>query len=207
MSRRAAALNRAIVFVIGLALIGVGAYAAAWYLRVPFVRDLVARYDRVRVESAPLQGWWQWALAGTLVVALVFGLALAVVDLTRRRTSAVTVTDPATGAVTTVDPGALADGLAAQLAQFPGVHRVRARAVLERGLPTMLVTVSADAALDTVAFTASAEALARGAARALGGARVATQVLLHVDPAAQTEHGQTERAHVPPEVPGAARAS
>jgi hypothetical protein len=70
------------------------------------------------------------------------------------------------------------------------VRATRSRAVVERHLPTLSVTVYADPNIDVADFTARAEETAERAARALGGARVATQVLLHLDPAHPESGGQ-----------------
>ncbi len=103
MTHRTAAVNRLIVLLVGLALLGFGAYAIAWDLQVPIVREWVSRYDRARVTALPDQGWWGWALAATVVVGLVFGIVVLALDLTRRRTSAVAVPDRESGTYVTVD--------------------------------------------------------------------------------------------------------
>ncbi|WP_071990759.1 hypothetical protein [Rhodococcus rhodnii] len=181
MSRRAAAFNRLVVLVLALVLLGAGAYAFAWYIGVPRIREWVGRYDREAVDAAATQSWWVWALAGTLAASLVLALAVLVVDLTRRRPESVTVGDAADGSAT-LDLPALADGLAEQLRAYPGVRRVRAHAMVDRGLPTLELTVTADAEIDVVGFTSTAEAVARGSNVMLPGSRVATRVLLHLEP-------------------------
>ena len=65
MRHRTAAVNRVIVLIVGLALLGFGVYAVAWDLQVPIVREWVSRYDRARVTALPDQDWWGWALAGS----------------------------------------------------------------------------------------------------------------------------------------------
>ncbi|MBC2639290.1 MULTISPECIES: hypothetical protein [unclassified Rhodococcus (in: high G+C Gram-positive bacteria)] len=188
MRHRTAAVNRVIVLLVGLALLGFGAYAVAWDLRVPLVREWVARYDRERVTALPDQDWWGWALAATVLVGLVFGIVLLALDLTRRRTSPVAVPDRESGTFVTVDLGSLANGVASELAQYPGVRQTRARAVIERGLPTLSIVVTADATLDIYDFTRKSEDVASWVASTLGGQEVATQVLLHLDRADHPVH-------------------
>ncbi|MDF3304295.1 hypothetical protein P3H15_04605 [Rhodococcus sp. T2V] len=188
MTHRTAAVNRLIVLLVGLVLLGFGAYAIAWDLQVPIVREWVSRYDRARVTALPDQGWWGWALAATVVVGLVFGIVLLALDLTRRRTSAVAVPDRESGTYVTVDLGSLANGVASELAQYPGVRQTRARAVVERGLPTLSIVVTADPTLDIHDFTRTSEDVASWVASTLGGEQVATQVLLHLDRADHPVH-------------------
>ena len=188
MRHRTAAVNRVIVLLVGLALLGFGAYAVAWDLQVPIVREWVSRYDRARVTALPDQDWWGWALAATVVVGLVFGIVLLALDLTRRRTSPVAVPDRESGTFVTVDLGSLANGVASELAQYPGVRQTRARAVIERGLPTLSIVVTADPTLDMYDFTRKSEDVASWVASTLGGEVVATQVLLHLDRADHPVH-------------------
>ncbi|MFE5703775.1 hypothetical protein [Rhodococcus koreensis] len=188
MTHRTAAVNRLIVLLVGLALLGFGAYAIAWDLQVPIVREWVSRYDRARVTALPDQGWWSWALAATVVVGLVFGIVVLALDLTRRRTSAVAVPDRESGTYVTVDLGSLANGVASELAQYPGVRQTRARAVVERGLPTLSIVVTADPTLDIHDFTRKSEDVASWVASTLGGEQVTTQVLLHLDRADHPVH-------------------
>ena len=183
MSRRLAALNRAIVLVLGLALIGCAAYALAWNLGVTAIRDLVARYDREAVVAVPTWTWWPWLLAGVLVAALVFGIVLLSLDLTRRRPHPVRIVDPESGLSVAIDLGALADGIAGELREFPEVRSVRARALVDRGLPTLSLVVNAHAGIDILAFTARAEETAAWIAATVQDADIATQVRLHLDPA------------------------
>ncbi|WP_072690596.1 hypothetical protein [Rhodococcus marinonascens] len=191
MTHRTAAVNRLIVLVVGLALLGVGGYAIAWDLKVPIVREWVSRYDRDLVSRLPEQGWWVWALVATVVVGLVFGIILLALDLTRRRTSPVAVPDPETGTYVTVDVNSIAGGVSSELAKYPGVRQTRARAVIERGLPTLLIVVTADPTINIADFTRASEDIAAWVESTIGGEQVATQVLLHLDradhPAAHVE--------------------
>ena len=185
MKLRTVLVNRFVTFGVGLMLLGVGAFALGWLGRIPFTRDSLARLDRPRVIDVPDQPWWTAARWGAVAVGLTVGIVLLVVNLSRRRTSTVQLYDQVTDATLGVELGPVADGVAAELAALPGVRSARGRAVVERHLPTLSVTVHADPNIDVAGFTASAEETALRAARALGGARVATQVLLHLDPAVE----------------------
>ena len=62
MKLRTVLVNRFVTFAVGLALLGLGAFALAWVGRVPFTRDSLARLDRPRVIDVPDQPWWTAAL-------------------------------------------------------------------------------------------------------------------------------------------------
>lgn len=195
MKRRTALFTRALVLLVGCALLGLGGYAIAWVLQFPLAREWVARIDRPRVIDVPDQRWWPWALAATVALGLLIGITLLAVTLTRRRTSPVQLYDSVTGTAVTVELGPAASGIAGELAALPGVRHTKGRAVVERGLPTLSVVVTADPALVDIAdFTAQAEGIAARVAHDLGYAPVATQVLLHLD---RADHRAEDSEPVP----------
>lgn len=189
MRRRTSVLDRIVAFGAGLALLAGGVVTLLWGLRVEWARALVRRFDRAELTAVPDQSWWPTALGVTAVVAFVVGVALLLVNVRRGRPETMPVfpTDDAAtdvgDASLSVDLGPLASGLAGELSSLEGVRTVRQAAVDERGLATLRVTVVAEPTIDVADFTRSAEALARSMAAALPGAPVATQVLLHLDPA------------------------
>ncbi len=88
-----------------------------------------------------------------------------------------------------IDLGPIATGVAAELARLPGVRRARGRALSDRGLATIQVTVEADPRTDIAALTDAADRVAATTTAALGGsaiADVAVRVLLHLDRTDQT---------------------
>lgn len=183
MKLRTVLVNRFVAFAVGLSLVGSGAFALAWVWQVPAAREQLARLDRPQVIDVPDQPWWAAALWTVLAVGLTIGIVLLAFNLSRRRTSTVQLYDEVTDATLGVELGPVAEGAARELELVPGVRSARGRAVVERHLPTLTVTVHADATIDVAEFTAAAEDTARRTAAALGGAHVATQVLLHLDPA------------------------
>lgn len=189
MSRRLALLNRLVVVVLGIILIGVAAYALAWKFNVPAIRELVSTYDRDAVTAAPVATWWPWLLAVVLAASLIGGIVLLTLDLTRRRPHAVTLVDGESGSVVTVDLESLAEGVAGELRAFEGVRSVRGRAVLDGGLPTLALTVTAHPSIDVVEFTETAEEKANWITATLAGrdqqSAVAVLVQLHLAPADQ----------------------
>ena len=201
MKRGAAALNRLLVLVVGLLLAGVGAAALAWDRDVTAIRDAAAHLDRDRVTAIPDQNWWHWALGATIAGCLVLGVVVLAVDLTRRRAAPSTLLETATDTPVAIDLGPVAAGVAAELQRLPGVRRARGRAVSDRGLATVQVTVDADPRSDIDALVRAAEYTAATTTSALGGAAVAdvaVRVLLHLDradhPPAPTPAAQPDPA-------------
>lgn len=184
MKRGPAALNRLLVLLIGLVLAGVGATALAWDRGVPTVRDAVGRLDRDRIGAVPDEPWWHWALGATFGICLVLGLVVLVVDLSRRRAAPTGMLESATDTPVSIDLGPIATGVAAELDRQPGVRRARGRALSDRGLATIQITVEADPRTDISGLADAAERVAATTTAALGGstiADVAVRVLLHLD--------------------------
>ncbi|QBJ95630.1 hypothetical protein ERC79_06325 [Rhodococcus sp. ABRD24] len=181
MKWRPAALNRLLVLVVGIVLAIAGATAIAWERNVQFVRDRVAHLDRDRLIAVPEQPWWHWALGTTLAASLILGILVLAVDLTRRRAAPSQLLESATGTPVSIDLGPVATSVAAELATLPGVHRARGRAVSDRGLATISVTLDAAADADVDAITRASERIAATTTSAIDGAEVAVRVLLHLD--------------------------
>lgn len=184
MKRGAATLNRVLVLVVGLALAALGAAAIAWDRDVPTVRDAVRHIDRDRVAAIPDESWWHWALGVTIAVCVLLGLVVLAVDLVRRRAAPSTMLETATDTAVAIDLGPVASGVAAELEQLPGIRHARGRAISDRGLATIQVTLDADPHGDIAAMVREAEHVAATTTSALGGsavADVAVRVLLHLD--------------------------
>ncbi|PTR31365.1 hypothetical protein C8K36_101396 [Rhodococcus sp. OK519] len=184
MKRGPAALNRLLVLVIGLVLATAGATALAWDRGVPAVRDAVGRFDRDRVSAVPEQTWWHWALGATIGVCVVLGVVVLAVDLSRRRTAPTGMLEASTDTAVSIDLGPIAQGVAAEMSRLPGVRRARGRALSDRGLATVQVTLDADPHTDIGALTHASERVAATTTAALGGTSVtdvAVRVLLHLD--------------------------
>lgn len=188
MRRRTSIIDRLVALAAGCVLLAAAGVALAWWSGLDWAREFVQRFDRARIAAVPDESWWPTALGVTAVLAFVAGLVLLLINVRRGRPATMPVfpgeTVAQSGAADlSVDLGPLAVGLAGELSALDGVRAVRASAVDERGLATLRVAVVADPTVDVADFTRSAEALARSMAAALPGAPVATQVLLHLDPA------------------------
>lgn len=188
MKRGAAALNRLLVLVVGLVLAVVGAAAIAWDRDVPAVRTAVRHLDRDDIAAIPDEPWWHWALGATITVCALLAVVVLAVDLVRRRAAPSTMLETATDTAVAIDLGPVAGGVAAELERLPSVRRARGRAVSDRGLATIQVTLDADPHGDIAALVRDAEHVAATTTSALGGAvvaDVAVRVLLHLD---RTDH-------------------
>ena len=184
MKRGAAVINRLLVLVVGLALAVAGAGALAWDRGVATVRKAASHLDRDQVAAVPDQPWWHWALGAAIAVGVILAVVVLVVDLARRRAAPSTMLETFTDTAVAIDLGPIADGVAVELGRLPGVRRARGRAVSDRGLDTIQVTLDADPHCDIAALVRSAERVAATTTSALGGtavADVAVRVLLHLD--------------------------
>ena len=175
-----AGVDRLLAITTGLALLAGGGFALAWHYDAPWARETLSRFDRARIAELPDQGWWVPTLAVVVCLAVVTALLLLIGNFSPRTTgTASVIEEPHFSAH--VDLSAIATGVAAELAEFPGVRRARGTAIDDRGMPTIAVSVYAAADFDVVAFTALAEARAAFVAESLAGAHVATRIQLHVD--------------------------
>ncbi|RZL68831.1 MAG: hypothetical protein EOP29_26215 [Rhodococcus sp. (in: high G+C Gram-positive bacteria)] len=175
-----AGVDRLVAVIAGATLLAGGGFALAWHYDVPWARETLSRFERARIAELPQQGWWVPTLAIVVAVAVVAALVLLIGNFSPRTTgTASVIEEPHFSAH--VDLSAIASGVAAELAQFPGVRRARGTAIDDRGMPTITVSVYAAADFDVVGFTAEAESRAAFVARSLGGANVATRVQLHID--------------------------
>lgn len=175
-----AGVDRLLAVVAGLGLIAGGSFTLAWHYDAPWAREWLSRFDRARIAALPEQSWWVPTLAVVVCVAVVVALLMLIGNFSPRTTgTASVIEEPHFSAH--ADLSAIASGVAAELAEFPGVRRAKGTAIDDRGMPTVAVSVYAAADFDVVAFTTDAESCAAFVARSLGGADVATRVQLHID--------------------------
>ncbi|OZC97566.1 hypothetical protein CH275_26035 [Rhodococcus sp. 06-235-1A] len=175
-----AGADRLLAVVAGLGLVAGGSFALAWHYDVPWARETLSRFDRAEIADLPQQGWWVATLAIVVAVAVVVALVLLIGNFSPRSTATASVIEQPHFSAH-VDLSAIASGVAAELAEFPGVRRAKGTAIDDRGMPTIAVSVYAAADFDVVAFTTDAESRAAFVAESLAGTHVATRIQLHVD--------------------------
>jgi hypothetical protein len=181
VKRATAAVDRLLVVVLGAVLVGGGAFALAWHFDLPIAVDALSRFDRDIFAGIPEQPWWATTLAVVTLVSALVAVGLLIGNLSPRRTGTLQISADESLAVR-LDLGAVARGVAADLASFPGVESSRGRAIDDRGTATLAVTVQSTPHLDIDAFNRVVEDKAAFVAHALGGGDVALRVQLHVKP-------------------------
>ncbi len=182
MKRATAAIDRLLVVLLGLTLMAGAAFAFAWWLDVPLAREHLSRFDRETLAGLPSHSWWGAALGVAAATSAVVATALLIGNLSPRHTRTLQISADQSLAVR-VDLVALARGVAADFASFPGVTSVRRQAIDDRGIATLAVTLRASPNLDIHAFTRFAEQKAAVIADAVQGGAVALRVQVHVDAA------------------------
>jgi len=147
MRNGTAALGRVLSALLGLGLLAGGGSLLLWRLHVHAARQLYAHADRHWYATAAEQHWWSWTLAATMVFATLAGVGLLAITLRPNRLGtldlAAVPTDSPTPGTTDVHAGALANAVATTLAKQPGVTAATGRAVYDRGLRTLRITISA----------------------------------------------------------------
>lgn len=182
MKRRTATVDRLLTLLLGTGLVCAGAGLIAWRRRVGFVRRWLARSDRDFYLQAPHQGWWDFALAGVAVLALLAGVWLLAANLRPNRYSTIALGNSTGHETTVVAAAQVASAVAATLARDPAITDASGIAVIDRGRPTLRFTVTADAAIPITQVRSLISVANDDIEFALGGTRIATQVFLRYLP-------------------------
>ncbi|WP_051026475.1 hypothetical protein [Nocardia higoensis] len=176
MTRLAGAIDRLIAALVGVVLLALGAALLLWNTAVgDSFPDTVTAPGLV---TATTTGWWPWALAGTgLLCALVairwlFSHTPAAAAGTLRLGD----TDGLGGIA--IDLGPVADAVAAHLAARPEVFSAKGKAVVERGVRTIELTVTAVSIDDMEPLVGVADDTSAELAGSLGDPSVAVRTVL-----------------------------
>ncbi|MFH5211792.1 hypothetical protein ACHIPZ_26850 [Antrihabitans sp. NCIMB 15449] len=183
MNRLIVGIDRAVLLVVALALLVLGALLLLWRGGVEIARDVFAHADRRWYQLAPQQVWWDWVIAGVAVGALILGVWLLLANLRRHRLGSVEVDGTDELGTLTVNTGQVGNAVATMIAQHPAIQSASARAIVDRGRRTLRITVVAepDVSLDHIRRIA-ANSL-RDVDIALAGANVVTQLFVRYLPA------------------------
>lgn len=167
MSRSANIIDRVIIGALGLALIG-GGLAAYLTGTAP---DLP--------ESLPVTPA-TWVLVLIAALAILIAIWLIAANLRRDRPDPVVdASSDATGTLT-YRPAVIADAVAEQLAEVPGVRRATARAEVLSDTPTLTIRGDIRRSADAAPVTAACRRL-EADVRAGADPDIAVRFLLHVD--------------------------
>jgi hypothetical protein len=194
MSRLAMGVDRAVVFLTGLALLAGGAALVAWQRGV-LAGGRAVNTAAPQWASSP---WWYWVTGGTGLVLLVISLRwLATHHRAKRARHIVlrsSVSDSGasdsgvlhSGAATSsADAAAVAAAAADVLSQDAAITKAHGTAIIERGRPTIVLTAHVPVRHGVEAGVRVADDVARSAAAMLDGA-VAVRAVLSVDRKAAT---------------------
>lgn len=177
-------IDRLVVGVVGLILLGGGVVALLWWQEVPVVVDEIDQINDYEIYTAPDESWWPWAMLVATVVLAVAGLWLVLANLRPNRFRSVVV-GSATGvvggqrAVSVPDVGKAA---AKSLERHPQITSTQTRSFVEGTTPTLELTVTADPAAEGRELVELLRAVRHQLQRSLAGADVSVQVLLHRAP-------------------------
>jgi len=173
MTRRAVVFDRIATFIAGLCLLALGGCVIAWQQGVFGTGAAVRLMFAEDIESA----WWSWALgAGGIVLVLLCARWIA----THRwppRVSRVALAAEHDGL--TANAASVADAAANALQDQPGVVKARGSTTVDRGTPTVTLTVTVPAR-GLRAGAAVADRTAETVAAMLG-VSVAVRTVLRVD--------------------------
>jgi len=130
MDRRPAHVNRTGLLLLGAVLAAAGG--------VGFARG-VGAFGNARTSSPVLtgearrfadeHGWFWPAVAAAAVVLALLGLAWLLMQLRSGRSRGITLEPTAENGATRVEAGAIAGALEAEIGEYPGVRKVRARLI------------------------------------------------------------------------------
>jgi hypothetical protein len=179
MGRRTAVVDRLIVGLVALLMIGAGVLVIGWRRKWTFATDMADRIDLRWFAQAPDERLWPAAMFVIAVTALVFGLVLLTTNLARHRIGPAMLSGSDEVGSLSVDLGALAGAIAEDLQRrVPGVVAASAHAILERGQPTIPIRLTVDPRSDLRELVRAAELTAHQVTHALDGADVAIRVSL-----------------------------
>lgn len=178
MSRVVIALDRLCALVLGVALLALGVGAIAWQAnRLSWAQDTLTAPWLVTATGAR---WWPWATGAGGVVLIVLGGWWLVAHVPRRRLGEIRLPGSGPEGILRVSTVAVAAAAARSLAAAHGVREANGRAMIDRGVPTIVVTGTVDPMADLTELAVTATRVQQEIDQALDGAEMATRVHLHV---------------------------
>jgi hypothetical protein len=174
MTRRAVAFDRIATFLCGLCLLACAILVVAWQRGV-FGSGATVQVVFAEYTESP---WWPWALGVTGVMLVVLGVRWAATHRWPSKASRVLLA--AGQPDLTADAASVADAAASSLQEQPGVLKARGTATVDRGTPTVTLTVTVPARRGLRAGVAAADGTANTVGAMLGDS-VALRTVLRVD--------------------------
>jgi hypothetical protein len=174
VTRRAVAFDRIAVFVAGLCLLALGCSVIAWQQGV-FGADATVEVIFADDVGSP---WWPWALGSGSVVLVVLGIRWIAAHRWPPNVSRIAL--PAEQEGLTADATSVADAAARALESQAGLLKARGTATVDRGAPTVTLTVTVPARRGLRAGATAADRTAETVGVMLGDS-VALRTVLRVD--------------------------
>lgn len=178
MTRLATTIDRFAALVFGLVLIAVGLGLLVWNTTLlPGIPEAITAPGWVTAADTT---WWPWAVAGAGIALVLTALRWLFVHTPKAKIKGLRLATEEPGLVS-VDLGEVASAAARALQQCPEVHSAKGRAVIDRGIRTIDLTVTAHSPTTLGALTESIDTVSAEIAGVLGDATIATRTRIHVD--------------------------
>ena len=144
MSKKLAAVDRALLAILGILLIAWGVWPILIHFDVSFATYLASWVDHDTWAGLPGQSWWPFALGLATIICALTGLWLVISNLRHHRFNSMPSEESnEEGAITTEMP-AIAGAVADTLADIEGVEKVSRLVAYDRSRPTLQYEVLAD---------------------------------------------------------------
>lgn len=182
MNRRINYFDRIVVLVVGLLILAGGMWAVGLYFDLPLSQRLTDFIDFPAWRAAPDQSWFDWALAGIMLVSAVLGGWLIALNVRRYRLSRVVSPASDDSGTIALNLATLAGAIAKELGEHPRVDSVLHSVVTHWDRPTMTITVRARPGADVLALRETLEASEHEFRAATPGIEVDTVYKLHLLP-------------------------
>ncbi|WP_193043825.1 Asp23/Gls24 family envelope stress response protein [Mycolicibacterium baixiangningiae] len=186
MTRLASTWDRFAALVFGLAAIVLGAGMLMWATDwIPGTPEYVTAPGLVTAAGT---AWWPWAVGAVGIVLILLALRWLLIHTPKARVKAVPLTSGQAGGRVSADLGAVAHAAAQILEQHPGVESAKGKAVIDRGVRTVDLTVTARSPLDLDALLDPIDTVCAQTAGVVGDPGIATRTTVRIDHHRRREH-------------------
>lgn len=180
MSRGVIALDRVVVLLVGLLLLGGGTLTVLWQLRRFELPGTPVADGFDTLSSLPGHPLWMWGLGVVGVLSVLVALRSLWVHARRGRISRVALAGTGTGGRLRADLSAVAHAAAQTLAAGDLVVSAQGTAVVDRGRQVIQLLARTDASVDLQQLQREVDASVADLARMIGDSPVEVRVLLDV---------------------------
>lgn len=182
MSKLLAGIDRFLLFLISLLLLGGGLWGIGVALSVPFATDLSDRLDPSIFDKAYDTVWYLVALWAVVILGVLLGLWWIAVNLRRRGFNRVRSNASSEDGTIHVNLTRVAAAIDEQIKDYPRVTQVSHRVAMDRSRPTVTWTVRAEAEADVAGLRQVIEASEVDFREAMPGIDVDSTYKIHLAP-------------------------